>query len=603
VEANDLRGLVGKFCLMLIQTSSGILFVVILYPSDKTNKVSLVVWKEVRRNKIADMNPFEVEVEGEVANHGTPNAPRKVLEKKLRMLMRYLAALINVDLATAKYIYLLGLVWFLGSFHVLDSVFIMEPDSGGLILLENTVKGSFGDATDVRVSFAKVCIFIGWLFGSTLLSGLSDLRGRKLAFLVAMFIMFSGCLLQILSFNSIYWFICGRIVLGIGLGGAGVVSYVWACEWMICSSLYSSSSTFQSHEVQQQLIYDSLPVPDPLVDSHDESEVILSPHSDTPKPDVLASDIGTENHSYNNAELQADDNTTAGSSAFQVGWAIGGVLCSPLALLVPQWRAFISVITIFALIPCLLILIYVPESPRWLLTNKKVHQFHSVIHKAYGYRPVPNDDDESMSEHPRNVEGAISQSFLIQFMSDRQLVVLVLGLGFIWFANAFVYYGMLLNSNHFPGQVYLISCLMNLLAIPGQLLAIPLDRRFGLRKSFLGSMASCALVFALMSAITALSSGQLLDVSISILSVVGTFICSLQFSLCYMVSFKCYATSIRNTGVGIGVTLGRIGAMVCPLVVTFALKPDGQVGYSAFLLFSCAIGLSSIIGAFIINIK
>ena len=47
---------------------------------------------------------------------------------------------------------------------------------------------------------------------------------------------------------------------------------------------------------------------------------------------------------------------------------------------------------------------------------------------------------------------------------------------------------------------------------------------------------------------------------------VGEFLVTMTFTLCYSITADAYPTAFRASGVGFGVTMGRLGAMSAPMV-------------------------------------
>merc|ERR1712194_761388 len=84
--------------------------------------------------------------------------------------------------------------------------------------------------------------FFGFLFGVALLGGVSDKRGRRLTFLVSLLILqvFAGVAFAAPN----YWvYALARFGIGFGVGGLGMVSFVWNAEVMTGSHRSITTAT------------------------------------------------------------------------------------------------------------------------------------------------------------------------------------------------------------------------------------------------------------------------------------------------------------------------------------------------------------------------
>ena len=448
------------------------------------------------------------------------------------------------------------------------------------------------------------------MLGTALLSSYSDARGRRPAFLISMSILICAMLVQVLAplllgptWLSYGILLFGRILMGMGVGGNGVIAYVWGVEWVL---------------------YSSFPSPSPSPSS--------SPSS-------------------------SDNKGVVAAAMFQLSWSLGGMLLSPLAMLIPSFQAANLFFLLLDIALLFWIYTWVRESPRWLQLNvseldarqqvDRVGRFNSQSgwakyademsqHWSSSYRSFStrwstltfgsltrrssggrartdtggdevDDDDDLFEEDQRPIlTGLVSHATLDHdhtssdpatsspldlFRTPYTRSTLLLAL--IWFANAFVYYGLSLNASHLPGltNVYLVSFLLNLLSIPGQLITVPCVYRFGLRNSMCGSLfltgtvfIAC-LLFMLFSPTpppstppTAPSTSWSYDMMLTCFNLLAELFITAAFTLCYMITSHSYPTRLRNRGVGVGVVMGRIGAMTCPFLVVAGTADGGGTG-------------------------
>ena len=528
---------------------------------------------------------------------------------------------------------LLCMVWFTGALHVLSNIFLLKADANGDVRLENTVQGAFrsrsnGQLTSAELAWSNSLLFVGWLFGASLWSILADRFGRRPVCLVC-FIALMLADLAVFGSPTYPIYLAARILLGFSVGGIGVISYVWGCEFM-------------AFDVQGALRK-------------------LSPEAavNTPIPVAATS-------------------STRGGALFNISWSVGGMVLPLVAWLIPYWRHFYLFLVAFNLTLGLLLMWLMPESPKWLMSQKKWSQARQLVTRmqrfnigryAHAYESVPGhreDDDvdhgddhmslrdgSSQSSHGLVIEdegigadpltidvdvGAITKRN--EFQSDYDtdspespqpsaqsnpnvrrrssrwaflrlmrppLALTTICLAVVWFTNAFVYYGLNLNTSAIPGNIYLITFLMNVLAIPGQVLSIPAAHRWSCRRCLLLLMPVVGVIFCTMTALSWLT-GQFIPGGIDgnrswlnpllmVISFAGQFVITMTFTLCYAITADAYPTVIRGAGVGLGVMMGRVGAMVSPFVVN--LQSESGDASLVYFIFG-AVGLASGVAMFLL---
>jgi MFS family permease len=501
---------------------------------------------------------------------------------------KLLTEVLQLDPFPSLAVVVTSLIWFMGALQILNSVFIFAPTGEGLSL-ENTIQGSFYGSggliseplenadkknllSSVQLASLVTVVFLGWLFGSMLIPSLvSNKFGRKKAFIGSCTLLLVASVAEMLSV-SFTMLAVSRFFKGFSVGANGVISYVWGVEWMLffcqpdLGSIRSRASDIcedSDSDLDHSLSFDK------KNESDTASDIALR-RSRQPTAESFYSTSDTFTRSQ-----------TRGSALFQLMWSFGGIVLSLLAFLVPYWRYLLFVVILVTIAVMVLVVSYVPESPKWLLEQidsgnvECAEKFDNVLtliknyHSGSGWiYPLPKYSVRthgSYNAEPRETTLrylSFIQPFLPLFTPPLLLTTMILA--FVWFSNAFIYYGISLNASHLPGNVYIVSALLNLVSIPGQLLLVPSTRTFGLKLTFVGSLLFVAFMFITMSVIRFLDGPNLI---VLILSFMGEFGIVLSFSAVYLMTAQVYPTSIRATGVGLGVMFARVGAMLCPFVV------------------------------------
>uniref|UniRef100_A0A1B0FY37 Major facilitator superfamily (MFS) profile domain-containing protein n=1 Tax=Phlebotomus papatasi TaxID=29031 RepID=A0A1B0FY37_PHLPP len=248
--------------------------------------------------------------------------------------------------------------------------------------------------------------------------------------------------------------------------------------------------------------------------------------------------------------------------------------------------------------PLLFALYYwiVPESVRWLLAKKHTHKAGRIIKRAAKVNGVVLsdsilatfvDNEDGMSD---SKEGMVGQSekppsqiaVMKEALKSKTLMIRFVILIYNWITNAFVYYGLSLNSTSLSGNKYLNYALVCLIEIPGYTLAWIAMNKIGRRWSLGLSLLLCAVTCCTGAFIDA----DLIWAVVS-LFLVGKLGITISFSVLYTYSAEMIPTVIRSAGVGALSTMARFGAMMAPFVPLLGLyvKPLPLILFGILSLF------------------
>jgi len=96
---------------------------------------------------------------------------------------------------------------------------------------DSSITSDFGLICDsaFKVPLLGTIFFFGFFLGVTVFGSYSDTRGRRPAYIGALWVIQAGALLAVCSPNYIVYALA-RLIIGMGDGGLGLVSYVWISE-------------------------------------------------------------------------------------------------------------------------------------------------------------------------------------------------------------------------------------------------------------------------------------------------------------------------------------------------------------------------------------
>ncbi|XP_016008221.2 solute carrier family 22 member 1 isoform X2 [Rousettus aegyptiacus] len=183
---------------------------------------------------------------------------------------------------------------------------------------------------------------------------------------------------------------------------------------------------------------------------------------------------------------------------YQAAFSVGLVLLCGVAYALPDWRRLQLAMSL----PILLLSIcfwYVPESPRWLLSQKRNTQAVKILDRMARKNGKPPPADLKMLSLKEDVTEKLSPSFSDLFRSP-QLRKHTFILMYLWFSCSVVYQGLIMHLGATGGHLYLDFLYSSLMEFPAAFVILVTIDRFGrlypLAVSYLAAGVAClAMIF------------------------------------------------------------------------------------------------------------
>ncbi|XP_032693105.1 solute carrier family 22 member 1 [Lontra canadensis] len=245
---------------------------------------------------------------------------------------------------------------------------------------------------------------------------------------------------------------------------------------------------------------------------------------------------------------------------YQTAFTVGLVLLSGLAYVIPHWRW----LQLATSLPTFLFLLYywcVPESPRWLLSQKRNSQVIKIIdHIAQknGKSPLPDPKMLSLEE---DVTKKLSPSFADLF-STPHLRKHTLILMYLWFTSSVLYQGLIMHVGATGGNLHLDFLYSALVEFPAAFIILTTIDRFGLIRPLVVSNLVAGTACAIMIFIS--HDLHWLNIAVACFGRMGI---TIVFQLVCLVNAELYPTFIRNLGVMVCSSLCDLGGIITPFLV------------------------------------
>ncbi|XP_006179096.3 solute carrier family 22 member 1 [Camelus ferus] len=245
---------------------------------------------------------------------------------------------------------------------------------------------------------------------------------------------------------------------------------------------------------------------------------------------------------------------------YQMAFTVGLVLLSGLAYAVPHWRRLQLAVSlpVFLLLLCFW---YVPESPRWLLSQKRNAQAVKIMDRIAQKNGKLPSADLKMLSLPEDATEKLSPSFTDLFRTAR-LRKYTFILMYLWFTSSMIYQGLILHVGATGGNLYLDFFYSALVEFPAAFIILFTIDRFGriypLALSNLVAGAACFIMVFIPHDLHWLS---------TVVACVGRMGITIVFQMVCLVNAELFPTFIRNLGMMVCSSLCDFGGIITPFLV------------------------------------
>ncbi|XP_049574203.1 solute carrier family 22 member 7-like isoform X2 [Syngnathus scovelli] len=231
-------------------------------------------------------------------------------------------------------------------------------------------------------------------------------------------------------------------------------------------------------------------------------------------------------------------------------WSLGCSLLAALAYLVNDWR-YLTVAATSPLLPGIIYWWWLPESARWLVSQKKDLLKRIVL---------------------ENEKGKYSFLDLMKTPAMRRLTLIT---GPVWFGVACSYYGITLNVSGFGVNIFLTQLIYGTIEIPAKIVCF-----FSINKLGRKLIVSGGLLLTGLCLICVIFIPSDMAVCRTAVGTLGKFFSEAAFTVLCLYTAELYPTVVRQIGYSCCSIIGRLGVALSPLV---ALLDEVWVGLPRLL--------------------
>ncbi|XP_077183014.1 organic cation/carnitine transporter 2-like isoform X2 [Paroedura picta] len=248
-------------------------------------------------------------------------------------------------------------------------------------------------------------------------------------------------------------------------------------------------------------------------------------------------------------------------------YALGYMLLPLCAYFIRDWRTLLLILTLPGVLYVPLWW-FIPESPRWLLSQGRIQEAEAIIQKAAKKNGVLAPDIVFDPVELPDLNSQNQQSFsILDLVRTRNIRCVTIMSVIIWMVISIGYFGLSLDTPNLHGNIYLNCFFSALIEVPAYTISWLLLQHLPRRYSMAGVLflGGCVLLFI------QLVPAHLHVVSI-ILVMIGKFGITASFSIVYVYTAELYPTVVRNMGVGASSMASRFGSILSPYFVYLELN-------------------------------
>ncbi|XP_034869985.1 solute carrier family 22 member 4 isoform X1 [Mirounga leonina] len=243
-------------------------------------------------------------------------------------------------------------------------------------------------------------------------------------------------------------------------------------------------------------------------------------------------------------------------------FAVGYMLLPLFAYFIRDWRMLLLALTAPGVL-CVPLWWFIPESPRWLISQRRFREAESIIQKAAKMNniaaPMVIFDPVELQE--LKLPGQQKVFILDLFRTQNIATITIMSL-LLWMLTSVGYFALSLNAPNLHGDAYLNCFLSALIEVPAYITAWLLLRTLPRRYIIAGVLFLGGGVLLLIQFVPA--DYNFLSIGLVML---GKFGITSAFSMLYVFTAELYPTLVRNMAVGVTSMASRVGSIIAPYFV------------------------------------
>ncbi|ELV11439.1 Solute carrier family 22 member 5 [Tupaia chinensis] len=243
-------------------------------------------------------------------------------------------------------------------------------------------------------------------------------------------------------------------------------------------------------------------------------------------------------------------------------YAVGYMVLPLFAYFIRDWRTLLLALTVPGVL-CVVLWWFIPESPRWLISQGRFEEAEVIIRKAAKINGIVAPSTIFDPSELQDLSSQKQQSHsILDLLQTRNIRIVTIMSIILWMTISVGYFGLSLDTPNMHGNTYVNCFLSAVVEVPAYvsawLLLQYLPRRY--------SMATALFLGGSVLLFVQLVPPEMYYLA-TVLVMVGKFGVTAAFSMVYVYTAELYPTVVRNMGVGVSSTASRLGSILSPYFV------------------------------------
>ncbi|XP_043321944.1 solute carrier family 22 member 4 [Cervus canadensis] len=243
-------------------------------------------------------------------------------------------------------------------------------------------------------------------------------------------------------------------------------------------------------------------------------------------------------------------------------FAVGYMLLPLFAYFIRDWRMLLLALTVPGVL-CVPLWWFIPESPRWLISQRRFEEAEDIIQKAAKINNITApvvvfDPVEQQEQLPLKQQ----KVFILDLFRTRNIATITIMSLLLWMLTSVGYFALSLNTPNLHGDPYLNCFFSALIEVPAYIAAWLLLRTLPRRYVIAGVLFFGGSVLLLIQLVPA--DYNFLSIGLAML---GKFGVTSAFAMLYVFTAELYPTLVRNMAVGVTSMASRVGSIIAPYFV------------------------------------
>ncbi|XP_048021546.1 solute carrier family 22 member 4-like isoform X2 [Megalobrama amblycephala] len=242
-------------------------------------------------------------------------------------------------------------------------------------------------------------------------------------------------------------------------------------------------------------------------------------------------------------------------------FSIGYMMLPLAAYFLRDWRTLLMALTVPGFF-CIALWWFIPESPRWLLSQGRVDEAEAILRKAAKMNGVKAPDVIFPLHQSRENAGRLQTYSLCDLVKSSNICCITVLLCLVWFSVSIGYNALSLNTSSLHGNIYLNCFLSAVVEVPALIMAWLMLRHWPRRLCMTSTLSLGGLLLLFIHLIP-----EHMSSVTTALVMLGKFSLSAAFSILYPATAELYPTIVRSTSLGICSMASRVGGLSSPYFI------------------------------------